>query len=208
VVRDDASLSVFTVRPRGAADAIEDALRREDRERAECSWAGAASGRATPARSGSSRIGNRLVDSRTIRVAAPPPVAFQPILRLGGATGWYYGDWLWQLRGWLDLLAGGAGLRRGRRDPERLVPGDALDCWRVEACDARGRLRLVSEMKLPGRAWLEFEVTPDGTGSLIRQTAVFDPVGLAGLVYWYSVYVLHNLLFEGMLSGIARASRA
>jgi hypothetical protein len=154
---------------------------------------------------GGARFGNRLIDSRSVRVAAPPPAAFAPIQRIGGATGWYYGNWLWRFRGWLDLLAGGVGMRRGRRDSEQLKAGDALDCWRVEAFEAGRTLRLAAEMKLPGRAWLEFEVTAEAEGSLIRQTAVFDPVGLAGLLYWYLVYPLHQLVFGGMLRGIARA---
>jgi uncharacterized protein YbjT (DUF2867 family) len=198
VVRDDAALRAFAVRPRGAVDAIAKALRNEDRERT------ATTGTAT--RGGGTRFGNRLVDSRTVRVSAAPESAFAPILRLGGRNGWYYGDWLWSLRGWLDLLVGGVGLRRGRRDPDHLVPGDALDCWRVEVCDSPNRLLLAAEMKLPGRAWLEFEVTADGTGSAIRQTAVFDPVGLAGLAYWYSAYPLHQFVFAGMLRGIAHAA--
>jgi uncharacterized protein YbjT (DUF2867 family) len=206
VVRDDAALRAFAVRPRGAADAIAQALRDEDRERAATSWAGAVSAAGAVTRSGGTRFGNRLVDSRTARVAGAPEIAFAPIVSLGGRNGWYYGDWLWRVRGWVDLLVGGVGLRRGRRDPEHLLAGDPLDCWRVEACDPPRRLLLAAEMRLPGRAWLEFEVTPDGAGSVIRQTAVFDPVGLAGLAYWYSAYPLHQLVFAGMLSGIARAA--
>lgn len=208
VVRDTEALRVFQVRPRGVGEAIAQALRNEDRERGETSWNCSLSAVGVPKQWGGTRFGNQLVDSRSIRVAVPPEAAFQPILRLGGKTGWYYGNWLWRLRGWLDLLVGGAGLRRGRRDPERLVPGDHLDCWRVEACDVPTRLLLAAEMRLPGRAWLSFEVTPDGTGSVIRQTAVFDPVGLLGLGYWYSAYLLHQLVFAGMLRGIARAIRA
>ena len=206
LVRDDAALRAFAVRPRGVADAIAQALSNEDRERAATAWTSAVSAAGTTTRSGGSRFGNRLVDSRTVRVSAAPEIAFAPILRLGGGNGWYYGDWLWRLRGWLDLLVGGVGLRRGRREPDHLAPGDALDCWRVEGCDPPRRLLLAAEMKLPGRAWLEFEVAPDGTGSLVRQTAVFDPVGLLGLAYWYSAYPLHQFVFAGMLAGIARAA--
>ena len=103
---------------------------------------------------------------------------------------------------------GGVGMRRGRRHPVDLVVGDAVDFWRVEAIEPQRRLRLVAEMKLPGRAWLEFEVEPDGNGATIRQTAVFDPVGLPGLMYWYAVYPLHGRVFAGMLRGLAQyASR-
>ena len=207
VVRDDAALKAFSVRPRGVADAIALALRNEDRERAETSWAGAVSAAGTAKHWAGVRFGNRLVDSRSIRVSGAPEVAFAPVIRLGGPNGWYSGDWLWRIRGWLDLLVGGVGMRRGRRDPEHLARGDPLDCWRVEECDPPRRLLLTAEMKLPGRAWLEFEVTADGTGSLIRQTAVFDPLGLWGLAYWYLAYPLHEVVFAGMLAGIARASR-
>jgi hypothetical protein len=95
-------------------------------------------------------------------------------------------------------------MRRGRRHPEELQVGDPLDFWRVEAYEPDRRLRLLAEMKLPGRAWLEYEVEPSEGGSEIRQTAVFDPVGLGGLLYWYGIYPLHSRIFGGMLKGVAR----
>ncbi len=147
------------------------------------------------------------VDSRAIHVGVSPKEAFAPIRRIGGSSGWYYANWLWQLRGLLDILFGGVGLRRGRRDPESLRVGDAVDFWRVEAIEPDRRLRLAAEMKLPGRAWLEFEVESDATGSMIRQTATFDPVGLLGRAYWYSVFPFHQFVFRGMLRGIAAKSR-
>ncbi len=205
VVQDDTALRAFAIRPVGLREAIANALRNEDREFAATRWSDAmSSARPTP-RWGGARFGNRLIDSRSVRVAAPPPAAFAPIQRIGGATGWYYGDWLWRIRGWLDLLVGGVGMRRGRRNREQLKAGDTLDCWRVEVFEPGRTLRLSAEMKLPGRAWLEFEVTADAEGSLIRQTAIFDPVGLAGLLYWYLVYPLHQLVFGGMVRGIVHA---
>ena len=206
VVQDDTALRVFTVRPIGASEAIANALRNEDRECAETRWSDALSSAGPPPRWGGVRLGNRLIDSRTIRVAAPEAVAFAPIERIGGATGWYYGNILWQIRGWMDLLIGGVGMRRGRSDRKHLQTGDALDCWRVEAFEPGRKLRLAAEMKMPGRAWLEFEVGREAGGSVIRQTAIFDPVGLWGLMYWYLVYPLHQLVFAGMLRGIARAA--
>jgi hypothetical protein len=146
------------------------------------------------------------VDSRVATVRVPPALAFVPIRRIGGSTGWYYGNWLWQIRGFLDLLAGGVGIRRGRRDPEWLSVGDALDWWRVEMFEPDRRLRLAAEMKLPGRAWLEFEVEEHAVGATIRQTAIFDPVGLLGLTYWYALYPLHQFVFAGMLRGIVNAA--
>ena len=208
VVQDDTALRAFAIRPVGVREAIADALRNEDREFAETRWSDALSSAGPAPRWGGVRFGNRLIDSRSVRVAAPPPAAFAPIQRIGGATGWYYGNWLWSLRGWMDLLVGGVGMRRGRRDSEQLKAGDTLDCWRVEAFEPGRTLRLAAEMKLPGRAWLEFEVTGDANGSLIRQTAIFDPVGLGGLMYWYLVYPLHQLVFAGMLRGIAHAAQS
>lgn len=206
IVQDNTASRTFAVRPIGVAEAIADALRNEDRDCSETRWSDALSSAGAAAGWGGVRFGNRLVDSRTIRAAAPTHVAFATVERIGGATGWYYGNLLWRIRGWMDLLIGGVGMRRGRRDPERLRPGDVLDCWRVEALDPGRKLRLAAEMKVPGRAWLEFEVSGENGGSLIRQTALFDPVGLLGLLYWYSVYPLHQFVFAGMLRGIARAA--
>ena len=192
--------------PRGMREAIAQALVNEDCELAETRWSDARSsiGRTQPW--GGRALGSRRVDSRDVVVERAPAVAFRPIERIGGSNGWYYGDWLWRLRGLLDLLAGGAGMRRGRRDPESLRVGDAVDFWRVEAIEPSRLLRLRPEMKLPGRAWLQFEISPSAKGSVIRQTAVFEPRGLLGLLYWYALYPVHGLIFGGMLRGIARAA--
>lgn len=203
VVRDPAARRAFTIEPVGVKEAIAAALRNEDHEFAETRWSDALSAAGSPPEWGGVRFGSRLVDSRSVKVPVPPPAAFAPIRRLGGRAGWYYADWLWDLRGWLDLLAGGVGMRRGRGDPDGLRPGDTVDCWRVEAYEPDRRLRLFAEMKLPGRAWLEFDVRPADGGSEIRQTAIFDPVGLSGLAYWYGIYPLHQLIFAGMLRRIA-----
>ena len=144
-------------------------------------------------------------DFRVATVNASPAAVFAVLERIGGRTGWYFADVLWRWRGWLDLLVGGVGLRRGRRDPFRLRVGDTLDCWRVEALEPGRRLLLTAEMKLPGRAWLEFNVQAVGKQARLRQTAMFDPVGLWGLAYWYSVWPLHQLVFAGMLRGVTRA---
>jgi hypothetical protein len=211
VVRDDRALRDFPVHPMGVQDAIAMALAHEDREFAETRWSDAISAAGTDpglfGRYGGVRLGRRLVDSRHRELRVPPAEAFAPIRRIGGRRGWYAHDWLWRARGFLDLLAGGVGLRRGRPDPEHLRVGDTVDWWRVETYEPDRLLRLRAEMKLPGRAWLEFEVEPSDGGSTLRQTALFDPSGLLGLLYWYAVYPLHALVFRGMLAGIARASR-
>lgn len=203
VVRDNSALREFSVRPIGVDEAIRRALAGEEKEFAETRWSDALSSSGELASWGGVRFGSRLVDSRTIRVNLPPATAFAPIRRIGGDTGYYAWNTLWRLRGFLDLLVGGIGLRRGRPSPTMLRVGDTVDFWRVEALEPDRRLRLVAEMKLPGRAWLEFEVTSENGASTIRQTAIFDPVGLIGRIYWYSLYPLHELVFTGMLRGIA-----
>lgn len=206
VVESPSALEVFSVRPRGLKEAIRRALAHEDQECAATRWSDALSSSGRRPSWGGVRFGTRIVDSRTATVPAPPDAAFVPIQRIGGQSGWYFGNVLWQLRGALDRLVGGVGLRRGRRDPVDLRVGEALDFWRVEAFEPGRLLRLRAEMKLPGRAWLEFEVTPAGEGSTIRQTAVFDPLGLFGLAYWYALYPVHRLVFAGMLKALARAA--
>ncbi len=203
VVRDDSALRIFPIRPMGIEAALQKALANEDREFAMTRWSDALSSAGNVRSWGGVRFGTRLVDSRTIAVNAPPSDAFRPIRRIGGTAGWYAWNVLWQIRGFLDLLVGGVGLRRGRPHPEELRVGDTVDFWRVEAYEPDHRVRLAAEMKLPGRAWLEFEVTGDESSSTIRQTAIFDPIGLLGLLYWYGIYPLHLMVFKGMLKNIA-----
>jgi uncharacterized protein YbjT (DUF2867 family) len=203
VIHDDSAMRVFTVRPKGVKDAIALALINEEREFAETSWFDAISSSGSQRSRAGLRKGNRLLDARSVRVDATACDAFVPIRRIGGHNGWYAHQFLWQVRGWIDMFLGGVGLRRGRRDPEKLQVGDAVDFWRVERYEPDRLLRLRAEMRLPGRAWLEFEVVPDGSGAIIHQTAVFDPVGLFGLFCWYTLYPLHGLVFRGMLRGIS-----
>ena len=145
-------------------------------------------------------------DRRLAVVDAPPAAAFAPIRRIGGTTGWYFGNALWRLRGWIDGRLGGVGMPRTRRDPDDCVVGDIIDGWRVEACEPDRLLRLSAGLKLPGRGWLEFRIDPldGGARSLIRQTATFDARGVAGRLYWYAVLPLHALVFRGLLRRIAQ----
>lgn len=202
VVEDEAALQEFAIRPMGLSQAIAAALREEDEKFAASSWREMLSSASASHHWGGSRVGNRIVDSRVAPVAVAPAQAFAPIRRLGGDMGWLYADWLWRLRGFADSLVGGIGMRRGRRDPEWLRPGDAVDFWRVEAFEPDRRLRLAAEMRLPGRAWLDFEVEACPEGSVIRQSAIFDPLGLGGLIYWYLTYPAHRMVFAGMLRAI------
>ena len=203
VVRDESALKVFKIQPMGVEDAIRRAIDNEDKEFAETRWSDSLSSSGKMLSWFGVSFGSRLVDSRTVQLNIPPTLTFKPIQRIGGDTGWYAWNWLWQLRGFIDLLVGGVGMRRGRAHFEILRVGDTVDFWRVEEHDPNHFLRLAAEMKLPGRAWLEFEVTGDDFSSTIRQTAIFDPVGLLGLIYWYALYPLHQLVFAGMLRGIA-----
>src|SRR5574338_180412 len=181
VVRSSAALETFAIRPRTLREAFVRAI----------DEGGAAQFK---------------TDSRVAVVDAPPAQAFAPIRRIGGRTGWYFADALWRLRGWIDVVLGGAGMARTRRDPDHCVVGDVIDGWRVEAYEPDRLLRLSARMKLPGRGWLEFSVAPldGGARSLIHQTATFDPRGVAGRLYWYAVLPLHALVFRGMLRRIAQ----
>jgi uncharacterized protein YbjT (DUF2867 family) len=207
IVKDSSAIREFRFKPRGLSDAIQRALINEDNDVADTRWSDALSSSRGVRSLGGVRLGNRIVDTRSVTVTEPPEQAFVPIRRIGGKRGWYFANFLWTVRAWIDLLCGGIGKRRARRDPESLRVGDVLDWWRVEEYEPNRRLRLIAEMKVPGRAWLEFEVEPKDRGSKIRQTAVFDPAGLSGLAYWYSLYPLHVMIFRGMLSQIATRAK-
>jgi uncharacterized protein YbjT (DUF2867 family) len=195
------------IHPRSVREAIERALANEDREFARTHWSDPMSSGLTIRSWHGVRFGVRRVDSRAVELDVTPAQAFAPIARIGGTTGWYYANALWRVRGFIDLLVGGVGVRRGRRHPKQLHPGDSLDFWRVEAVEPNRLLRLHAEMRMPGRAWLQFEVTGNRPVTL-RQTATFDPIGLFGLLYWYSLYPVHALMFRGMLASIARSAGA
>jgi uncharacterized protein YbjT (DUF2867 family) len=203
VVTDPAALAIFRIRPVGLREAIARAMRYEDRPFALTRWSDARSAGGATAAPAGAHIGGRLIDQRQIRVAVDADRAFVPIAGIGGERGWYFATWLWRMRGVVDLLTGGVGMRRGRRHPDAPAVGDVLDFWRVEAYEPGRRLRLAAEMRVPGRAWLEFEVVPDGTGALVHQTAVFEPRGLTGRLYWYALLPVHAVIFGGMLRKIA-----
>jgi len=209
VVRDNRALSVFPVRPRGLRDAIARAIAAADGSAGANRWSDSASaGVAAPPRA--RPAAPALVDARETVVAASAAEAFAPIRRIGGETGWYCGDLLWRMRGWVDLAAGGVGMRRGRRDPETCVAGDPIDFWRVSAYEPDHLLRLEAEMKVPGRAWLEFTVDPlTKTTARIQQVARFEPSGVLGRLYWYALLPAHAIIFSGMLRRIGtRAASA
>ncbi len=143
---------------------------------------------------------------RTVESRASVAQLYAVVASLGGDTGWLAWNWAWEARGLLDRLVGGPGLRRGRRDAKVLLPGEAVDFWRVEVSDPPRRLRLRAEMKVPGQAWLQWELAPTATGSVLAQTAIFAPRGLAGALYWHLLYPIHKLIFSAMARAIVRAA--
>jgi uncharacterized protein YbjT (DUF2867 family) len=147
-------------------------------------------------------------DEKIRNISGNEAAVLDRIWRIGGATGWYYGNFLWKLRGLLDKVVGGVGLRRGRTHPDRIRAGDALDFWRVLLADReQGRLLLFAEMKLPGEAWLEFRIVPTEKGAELCQTATFRPRGVWGRLYWYCVLPLHYFIFNGMADRLSQVSQ-
>jgi uncharacterized protein YbjT (DUF2867 family) len=203
VCRDDEIARLTGHRVLGVREAIENAIESVNSASVSTAWSDSGPIPGDPDWAG----GTTFVDRRETNVGAPASRAFDAVSRIGGDNGYYALDWLWTLRGALDRMAGGPGLRRGRRDPERLAYGGAVDFWRVTEIVPGERLRLRAEMKLPGEALLEFDIQPTGEGrSRLVQTARFLPRGLLGILYWYAVLPLHQVVFEGMLRGIRRAA--
>jgi uncharacterized protein YbjT (DUF2867 family) len=205
VCRDDQAARLMPQRLLGVREAIRVALDQVEHGDVETGWFDAGPIPGDPDWAG----GTVFADRREIEVAASPADLYASIVRIGGETGWYGADRLWRLRGALDRLAGGPGLRRGRRDPERVAFGDAIDFWRVTGVEQGRRLALRAEMRLPGDALLEFEIEPaPGRADRCRliQTARFLPRGLLGLAYWYALLPVHGVVFGRMLQGIRRAA--
>ena len=150
-----------------------------------------------------------IIEHRQIAVDAPAEAIFRAFTGLGGTRGWLYMNWTWRIRGAMDRLCGGVGLRRGRRDADSVRVGEALDFWRVEAVEPGRLMRLRAEMKVPGKAWLQFEVKAQDhdTRPLLTQTAFFAPKGLLGLVYWYALYPIHGMIFGGMIQKLAKRAK-
>ncbi|TFH05272.1 MAG: DUF2867 domain-containing protein [Spirochaetales bacterium] len=211
VVTNDRAVAVFSVRPMGITQAITRALANEDAETAQTRWSDSLGPHYTSAHWGGDRRGSRFVYSVSTELPVPKEETFLPIQYIGGHTGWYSHSWMWTIRGMIDKAGGGVGRNRGRRDPLILLPGDAVDFWRVEDVEQYRMLRLRSEMKLPGRGWLQFEtddlqLEDGGLGTTLSIHAIFEPLGLRGLIYWYALYPAHLLIFGRMLKEITRAA--
>ena len=188
------------ITPLSFAESVERALALVLEGDTETRWSGSLGGDAGYAISERQGL---ITERRTLRVNASPDEVFSVFTSLGGEKGWLVWNRMWKLRGLIDKLTGGPGLRRGRRDPKELLPGEACDFWRVEEVSRPEVLRLRAEMKLPGRAWLEWRAYPDGNGTRLVQDALFAPTGLWGALYWKSVYPIHRLIFDGMIKAIA-----
>lgn len=203
VCRDNRVLALIPIERIPIRDAIAKALDDTRKGAVETSWRDAGPMPGDPDWAG----GTTFVDRRQRRIDAQPKHVFWAVCRIGGGNGWYAADYLWRIRGFLDQIVGGPGLRRGRKDPERLGYGDALDFWRVTDIVQDRRLVLRAEMKLPGEATLGFDLEAIGDGAtMLTQTARFRPRGLLGLLYWYAVLPLHGIVFRGMLNGIDRTA--
>jgi uncharacterized protein YbjT (DUF2867 family) len=199
VCRDDRITRLIPQKLLNVREAIRAALSQMATHGVETNWSMAGPMPGDPDWSG----GTVFRDTREIAIDAPAGAAFRAVCRLGGQRGWHAADWLWTVRGWLDRLAGGPGLRRGRRDPDTLRYGEALDFWRVVGFDQDRCVSLRAEMRLPGEALLDFRIEQhDKTHCILRQTALFQPRGLLGLLYWYAVLPFHRIVFHGMLAGI------
>ncbi len=207
-VTDFSARDIFPdIRPSTYQVALERALARLDAGTVETRWTDAA-GDAFPHVILESREG-LILEHRRRPVQAPPEAVFKVVSGIGGERGWFFMNFAWRLRGEIDRMIGGVGLRRGRRDPNQLRVGDALDFWRVEAVEPDHLIRLRAEMKVPGKAWLEFQVEArdEGKTAILTQTAFFAPKGLWGLLYWYALYPIHGIIFSGLIRQIVRRTQ-
>lgn len=207
VCRNDDAARLMPHRCLTIREAMDAALVRVKQGAVETAWSDAGVIPGDPEWAG----GTEFVDRRESMAMAPAADAWEALCAIGGERGYFAADWLWRLRGILDRLVGGPGLRRGRRSPRELRLGDALDFWRVTASEPQRRLELMAEMKLPGAATLSFEIEPmpeDAARCTISMTARFRPRGLLGLAYWYAVLPLHGFIFRAMLEGLVRAAEA
>ena len=207
IVNDPLARDVFKINLIPYNEAVQRALTRTQLGEVETSWAGAQT--RLQAGTTASEVEGMITEERRVESTASPEAVFAAFAGIGGKRGWLYADWLWKVRGLMDRLVGGVGMRRGRRNPDNLRAGDALDFWRVEAVEPGRAVRLRAEMKVPGSAMLEFKALPRAEGgTLLVQTASFDPRGLAGLLYWYALYPIHQRIFSGMAKAIVSRAEA
>ncbi|MGF1578133.1 MAG: SDR family oxidoreductase [Gemmataceae bacterium] len=206
ICHDNTAREIFPFEPMNYSDAVAEALDRSERNDIETIWSTAVSSLTPedPKPKLETKEG-MIIETRKERVKAPAEEVYQTFTGIGGRRGWFSCNWAWRLRGLLDRIVGGVGMRRGRRHPDEIYPGEALDFWRVEAVEPNSLMRLRAEMKVPGKAWLQFSIEPtDNSESVLTQTAYFEPKGLFGLVYWYALYPIHAIIFNQMIRAVAR----
>ena len=211
IVRDHSATELFPhIHPMDYRESVARALQSLDANQVETAWSDSLASSQGDRPSVVLKSGQgMIIELRQEEVDAPAEKVFDAFASLGGARGWLYWNWSWRLRGLADRLVGGVGFRRGRRHATEARVGDAIDFWRVEAVEPDRLLRLRAEMKVPGRAWLQFDVEPQDAGkSLLRQTAFFAPKGLSGLLYWYVLYPVHALIFSGMIRNLAKSAES
>ena len=204
IVKDFSARKSFNVKPIGASGAIFKAKKSDAQSLIQSNWFDSVS--SSKKKSGAVyQKGNTLFEVNKIIAKATPQSVFEVIEKIGGKNGWYYANYLWKIRAFIDLLVGGVGFKRGRPRRRRLRAGDVLDWWRVVRVQENQELVLEAEMRLPGTAWLKFEIESLDSGSTqITQTAIFDPKGLLGLIYWYALHFIHRIIFRGLLRKIAK----
>ena len=210
VVRDDLARELFpAIQPLDYQTALRLALGRVHNDDVETSWSDAlvvSQGDTRPVTLTTSE--GMMLERRHLVLDLPTAPVFCAYTGLGGERGWLFMNWTWNMRGWMDKLVGGVGLRRGRRHPDDIRVGEALDFWRVEAVEPDRLIRLRAEMKVPGKAWLEFQSTPQSGGrTLLTQTAYFAARGLAGFLYWYLLYPIHSFIFSGLIRKVAERAQ-
>lgn len=209
IVRDDTARKLFPqIKPIDFQTAAHLALGRVRRDDVETSWADALVTAMGDFKPYEFKIEEGMyIERRQLLLDLAPDAVFRSYMGIGGDRGWMYMNWAWSIRGWMDKAIGGVGLRRGRRHPDEVHPGEALDFWRVETVEKDRRLRLLAEMKVPGKAWLEFESIPQEGRTLLVVTAYFAPHGISGFLYWYTMWPFHKFIFDGMARGLAARAR-
>ncbi|HNA89511.1 MAG TPA: DUF2867 domain-containing protein, partial [Anaerolineales bacterium] len=212
IVRDETAKKLFPhIQPIDYQTAVHLALGRVQRDNVETRWADALVTEAGDVKPYVFTVEDGLfIERRQIMLDLTPETVFRSYSGIGGARGWMYMDWAWAMRGWMDKAIGGVGLRRGRRHPDEVNTGEALDFWRVEAVEKNHLIRLRAEMIVPGKAWLQFESTPaeeDKTKTLFTVTAYFEPYGLPGFLYWYAMWPFHKFIFDGLARRLASRAR-
>jgi uncharacterized protein YbjT (DUF2867 family) len=210
IVHDDAAKNLFPkIKPIDFEFAVRLALGRVLSDAVETSWSDALVNSAGDIKPYNFKVEEgMMLERRSLVLELEPNAVFRAFTGIGGSRGWLYMDWAWALRGWADKALGGVGIRRGRRNPDEVLSGESLDFWRVETVEKDRLMRLRAEMKIPGKAWLQFESLPQQDGkTLLTETAYFAPRGFWGFVYWYAMWPFHAFLFNGLIHQLASRAK-